>query len=117
MRAGRDLDALVAEKVMGTDVGDIFYDATHQEIMPSVPSYSTDMAAAWQVVEHLLAKGRPLALQAPGSYDMNEEYHQFTRWMAGFSGGVGFTEEVEADTAPLAICLAALKAVGVKLDD
>lgn len=43
MQAGREMDALIAEKVMGYRAADIV----------SVPEYSTHIAAAWQVVERM----------------------------------------------------------------
>ena len=51
MEAGREMDALVAEKVMGLSY--ILFDGTdpHQEEL--TPHYSTDIAAAWEVVEKL----------------------------------------------------------------
>lgn len=62
MKAGREMDALVAEKVMGwTDRHGEFAippdTSPHRgaiRYMPEkVPPYSTDISAAWQVVEKL----------------------------------------------------------------
>jgi hypothetical protein len=67
--------------------------------------YSTDIAAAWEVVEHLRRNGRFVQIDLFGydgedwrvcvSVDEPEKY-----------------EAAEAETAPLAICLAALRAFG-----
>ena len=61
-----------------------------------VPEYSTDIAAAWEVVEKLRPTGPKLSIHAARlGYDV--EY------------GPGWF--VSAPTAPLAICRAALKAI------
>ena len=100
MEAGRELDALVAEKVMGAKV--VFVE--------NVPYYSTDIAAAWEVVNHLLCHGWD------EKYFFRLHYDNVDLWDASFykessSDGGGPDVWGTADTAPLAICLAALKAV------
>ena len=95
MKAGRALDKLVAVEVM--DHGFESY----------IPHYSTDISAAWEVVEKLMEKkfsdGRPeqqLCLNGHGA----------PKWQAWFHPN---TETLSfGDTAPHAICLSALKAVG-----
>lgn len=126
MDAGRELDALVAEKVMGFNkVTEIVVDHEPPHELyrapdgrgyyPNrIPLYSTSIADAWQVVEKLAREGKHLALQAPGSLDMNECYRRFKQWTADFTYDID--SEGRADTAPLAICLAALKAVGYHFD-
>lgn len=113
MEEGRDLDALVAEKVMGWK----YYPAsagTMQPINPPYwinpdrqsldaiedwpPSYSTDIDAAWEVVEKLA-----------GTFRL--EYEKYSDWDCEL--GLG---SAHAKTAPLAICLAALKAVGCEVE-
>jgi Phage ABA sandwich domain len=94
MPAGRSLDFLIAERVM------------HEDVMKSqfAPMrYSTDIADAWQVVEKLREQGFPLhiqCLQNPQNPYGVAGYHDLRTdaW-------------IWADTAPLAICRAALKAV------
>jgi hypothetical protein len=133
--AGRELDGLIAEKLMGwfrvedhringisfgpalwhSDLGD--------PMNPSpggfgVPFYSTDISAAWEVVEKLRQEnfflritpteegyrvtarsdeGLPLAIdKKTGDYDWNSKYSE---------------AYADAPTAPLAICRAALRAV------
>lgn len=141
LKAGRELDALVAEKVMGwpheqmlVGIG-TFYDAMHLEpsraayrrrshvdrfwerwspsgsevvVSDTVPSYSTDIAAAWEVVEHL-----PLTWW-PEVGRMQDGSSWYCELCLGSPdpAGVGPAIRVVAATAPLAICLAALKAVG-----
>lgn len=99
MIAGRDLDALIATKVMGLPVWRDEYETIY-------PPYSVDIAAAFEVVEKLRAQGLTVTISTPlpdcKSWDVRGWNSQTNdnRFIA------------HADTAPLAICLAALKAVG-----
>lgn len=113
MPAGREMDALVAEKVMGcwvkvrtlgTDSPTRLWscgctgEKSHNGPAGSgLLPYSTDIAAAWEVVEKL---ARPLTLV----------FHHDGRWDCTFAGG----EHALGDTAPLAICRAAAKKGEVK---
>jgi hypothetical protein len=108
MKAGRELDALIAEKVMGTNVFDFkglpsYWDAN---IRRDIPHYSTNIADAWLVVEKLVKQCYQfgLANESDGKY-----------FCSLFFDGAGTFEE-SAETAPLAICLAALKACGVEVE-
>lgn len=75
--------------------------------------YSTDIAAAWLVMEKLCARYSNLSLHAAngwglscGRIDVNfesEERELIEQW----------TAPINADTAELVICLAALQSVGV----
>lgn len=119
MKAGRELDTLVAEKVMGWEAtaDGLYWDARQKRtrlVLGSViakkreemgiengPGFvfapSTDIAAAWEVVE----KADLWSLYGSigdGPY----------RACIQFEDREGL---MTADTAPLAICLAALKAV------
>lgn len=128
MKPGRELDALVAEKVMGwvkleahpaphtlfhpnfgkpgnpNYAGPWFY---HPDWTPEkgghpngqvIPAYSTDIAAAWLVVERLGTNFRELVHLRPG-------------WQATVTKANNYY--AVADTPALAICLVALKAWGV----
>lgn len=114
LSAGRELDALVAEKVMGCTLrwdtwrgtgeryphcactdgagphscGD---EVWHEELA----YYSTEIAAAWTVAEHMRSNLRSVQVCAA-----------LGGWWAHISHASEF-----ADTAPHAICLAALAAV------
>lgn len=126
--AGPELDARVAEKVMGLPPDQWRHDAPgcedtyynqctkcgatqdskfsefyDQEVCPEPAPYSTDIAAAWLVVEKLGVDGFMLHKSPVGSY-----------WRAKFHAAELVMEQpyVLADTAPHAIALAALKAVG-----
>lgn len=104
--AGRELDALVAEKVMGwtrcdhRDLEDGLWwcrgDGAH--IWPADWTPSTDIAAAWQVVERLVAL-------------TNWEVQVFAKRHARYVVHASPFVVTEADTAPLAICRAALAAL------
>ena len=77
-----------------------------------VPSYCVEMSAAWRVVERLLGMGWAVEVSV---------------WPGGESAWCNIQRDIEdstlddrvirmpCDTAPMAICLAALKAVGVEL--
>jgi len=137
MNAGRELDALVAEKVMGCKWGEfhntpdepgrwedhkflvdpdgnkvavrwktknlLTWDMCHYWPSRPLRPYSTDIAAAWEVVEKFISEGV--------SIYRDDRQPSKGKWYALFGDGCG----VEADTVPLAICLAALKAVGVEV--
>jgi len=113
MEAGREMDALVAEKVMGHTVG---RDATLETFYPQYTTtvetsegftilahYSTDISAAWRIVEKFKSDARIGISMA----DYTNGGYCFT-----FFGPGNFDEyECDAPTAPLAICRAALLAV------
>jgi len=96
----RELDYSVYTKVMG--LVDWETDKTYWE-KDAIPHYSTDIAAAWQVVEKF---------QSSGEYEIVMRF--LTTWIVSIFGlGGNLTDvQVQGDTAPLAICLAALRAVG-----
>lgn len=142
MPAGREMDALVAEKVMGWRAwaerrGDYTYivfqlpgerepfakyrnpEAERARYAPiafadidemkhvvcDIPRYSTEIAAAWEVVS-ALGERAPF----PQYLEVANRYSD-AAWIAKvFEGGV-MVAEAYADTAPLAICRAALAAV------
>jgi hypothetical protein len=136
VKAGRELDALVAEKVMGwepvndPDTGLWWrvpkggYNPSGFQSEDAPPAYSTDIAAAWQVVEKIT---RPLANIRNGEWCLDrlgyrccehDEDGVHGEWRCSFRAYKGEDDEwvhVTASTAPLAICLAALKACGVEV--
>ena len=70
--------------------------------------YSTDIAAAWEVVEHLRKPPREWGFKIMGDRNFPA--------LCTVAGGVPMAH-VEGDSVPHAICLAALKAVGVLGND
>jgi hypothetical protein len=139
---GRALDALVAEHVMGLMVKPITFidgrgprpergtvgkpykmaDGRMGVSALIIPSYSTEMAAAWEVVEKITqsiveAKEGQWWLDGLGFNPDDTSDPRTDRWRCWFTserGGARIEASAEADTAPLAICLAALRAVGVQ---
>lgn len=121
MEAGRELDEIVAEKVMGwtyieTDIATIWSNADYTLDIDALPLFSTDIAAAWQVVEHFRTMfphdEQPMVLSMfHGKWQCavacSTDAHAYELY-------IGY--EVEAETAPLAICLAALKAKNIGVD-
>lgn len=120
---GRELDALVAEKVMGwtgvhlvhggTGTSSYYVGRTPRGVFVVRP-YSTDIAAAWQVIE---------AMRQRNYYaEISEHISDPERQCAMFASRAGHYDSYErcwenehqvcTATAPHAICLAALKAVG-----
>jgi hypothetical protein len=119
MKAGRELDALVAEKVIGlTDFywlsGELHHEARYKQLL--VPHYSTNISDAWQVVEKLdhnvtLEKFNTFTLDFNNAKQIEKYEYRATAWCDGHRG-ISYEEE----TAPLVICLSALKAKGVDID-
>lgn len=120
MKPGRELDALVAEKVMGLTVrsegryhvGPCFSEEGHHEDI--VPYYSTGIAAAWEVVEHFnetMPKTWAFSLFGSGNDWHVEIDSNDGRFL---QNGPSIQVFEHAETAPHAICLAALKSVGVE---
>lgn len=126
--AGRELDAEIAEKVMGCNVfrsrgneeipADVFchcdgtahmyswFDRDCSITPPMLAFYSTDIAAAWLVVEKAIDRGLDVRVEADWTAaDVAYHCHIYD----SRSG------DIEADaweaTAPLAICRAALLAM------
>lgn len=128
LRAGRELDAKIAEQVMGwEDVQSGCYTPTGQEWCGTrrddpgpwgtyrhfVPRYSTQIAAAWEVVTHLETQGFRLAnLRCPHPdmrYDQGLWAANFVR--DEFREGRWQTDLCEdgwGETPTEALCLAAL---------
>jgi hypothetical protein len=108
MKPGRELDALISKKVMGIK---------HEDVKPIAigfktgeftgPYYSTDIAAAWDVVEKL--SGYDFEI----SKDYDEVMHNCLFRLEEFieSDVRNHTWQANGESAPHAICLAALRAI------
>lgn len=97
MKAGRELDALIAEKVRGWIV---FNKGTFLEYHRNLPPFSTDIAAAWEVVSLFVAKQVTVVIR-------QSEDDGF--WVVGFDEHWAHSPSISE-----AVCLAALKAAGYK---
>jgi hypothetical protein len=135
MPAGREMDALIAEKVMGWiysdsweqlvpsghadppiwsdwewDIEELTYvkhpinmmgGVSYRGDKPYIPEYSTNISAAWKIVEKMINDG----------YDIVDIWHENVvdvgwamEWIKDGNGD----NSIGSDTAPLAICKAAL---------
>jgi hypothetical protein len=105
----RERDALVAEKVMGFNKSDLdFMGEIHVEkdgIHRELPHYTTDIAAAWEVVEKLNCQGYRVEIVCGSQGDT------YVTFVIG-----GIRCRVDCYNLKEAICLAALKAVGVEIE-
>lgn len=95
MEAGRDLDALIGEKLFGRK-SDYFKYAwgtclCFEDNRSDVPHYSTDIKAAWEVIDNF--RDDNFSIQENG-----------THWKVYFG-----TQWAGSESAPHAICLAALR--------
>ncbi len=112
--AGRLLDRQVAEGVLNAVVetdaqGGLYVPTDNGGFM--LPEYSEDIAAAWTVVKMMFARG----------WDMELQLYQDEKGSAAYRVTISRIEHQEigslefADTAPLAICKAALMAMKLKI--
>jgi hypothetical protein len=122
LEAGGQLNALVAEKVMGWT--GINHDALNRGGWPPpyrppsmvgwqlVPEYSTDISAAWEVVEKVSSRNQDtIVVITRNSLDGKRMGGEDAYFCTIEDVSDGIEEwETSADSAPLAICRAALKA-------
>lgn len=115
----RERDALVAEKVMGFTVTDwptgksfpvtsaIAAGVLSERQESRIPHYTTQIAAAWEVVEKLRREKMLVTVVSDEDGGWNAEMWDYNNRQSG---------EVFAESAPEAICLAALRACGVEIE-
>ena len=124
MKPGRELDALIAEKVMGIDLSEVpppeagsilpheywkqFHKGVGSPRMIPKP-YSTSIEAAWLVVDSF-AKEDEISISH--MYKAHKDESTTNYWECFIETDGEKRLIAEAQTAPHAICLAALKAVG-----
>ncbi|AIQ61843.1 hypothetical protein PSTEL_00555 [Paenibacillus stellifer] len=109
MEPGRLLEAKVAELVMGLDMVEgqlphlprYFLSDYEKTIHRDVPLYSSDISAAWEVVEHMKSKNWEFIIASE-----DEKIDVTFYWDVHRMEGAVFV-----GTAPQAICKAALLAV------
>ncbi len=116
--AGRELDALVAAKVMGRPKfqpgkGPVAQRPLEELSMRMyadripVPHYSAEIGAAWQVVERMRALGWEVVVDTRSG-----------KWLVQFLSSDGRQHSAaSADLAPLAICRAAIAALNAASAD
>lgn len=112
MPAGREMDILVAEKVMGWtrkyvgEFGNQIWDSPSQGayLEDAIPNYSTDIASAWEVVEKMKEEGFQFVIGT------SELFGKPVRYFVEFKKeGTAFSHNrVYTDTVPLAVCRAAM---------
>lgn len=104
MEAGRGIDLLIEEKVMGISAkpGTIGADFKKLCIRPYGKRYSTDISAAWEVVEKM---------NAYWHYELFMHSGDGRKEASFIDSRKDKYVKAKAETAPMAICLAALKAV------
>jgi hypothetical protein len=126
VKPSRELDALVAEKVMGLEWAAFYtssaYGAWYSKTnlgprtkekgqlprpdFDSLPAYSNDISAAWEVVEKI-------APACDGEFRLErDESGQWECEIGYHVADACYPRIAKGETAPHAICLAALKAVG-----
>lgn len=106
MKAGRELDRLVGEKVMNYD-----YDKFMREVGEHIHFYpSTNIADAWLVVEKLKNDIHWFGI------DMFKDGYRCIFRVRNKPIDEDWVESF-APSAPLAICLAALKVVGAEVNE
>lgn len=117
MKPGIELDALVAEKVMGwtekrLDHNKYLFEACG---LSSVPRYSTDIAAAWEVAQKIKDKDEDNNFVIHISQSKNHECTAEVRYVDNSDPDdpiLAGPFYLLGETPSHAICLAALKAVG-----
>lgn len=120
MPAGRGMDALIAEKVMGNS--EYYYYCPHFDdkgrmlsfcSCPELPRFSTDIAAVWLLAEKL---GFVIGPEWSGGFDsVRVGWCVYRDWISAaadtWSNDADAHSLAMAPTAPLAICRASLIAV------
>ena len=105
----RELDTLVAEKVMGWTLYD---EETHTFLTPaggiSMGRFSTDIQAAWDVVEKMASKGFDFESRSMDSCHPDPDRHA-----AKFRARLDAGWDEYGPSMPKAICIAALKALDI----
>lgn len=131
MQAGREMDALVAEKVMGYVLSDIsmptypkykLFDIDSGEFSgysKVVPDYSTYLAAAWEVVKEMKKQGWSFRY-SNNAYADTQHAAAFYKGLRGIGRDILGGDYIYndnawdiANTECLVICRAALRVVGV----
>jgi len=112
LEPGPELDRLVAERVMEWKEGQKILQSLECGIgilgEKALPRYSTDIAAAWEVVKKMLDSGWGCEIYSPNNPYALED---IDKWFVVFAKSELLDYRAKASSAPLAICRAALLAV------
>jgi hypothetical protein len=113
-----ELNGSAAFQYLGVRPGEVPSKYTGYKPSYTIPQYSIDIAAAWEVVEKLKALVDDLEIEISSSSEYPEEWEvsvKYFKWCEGEEQQYGpfyFTEK----TAAHAICLAALKTIGATFE-
>lgn len=109
-QAGHELDTFVAERIMGWKDKGLYWLRGGEKYLDKpelgkkfTPPFSTDISAAWEVVEKIQDYQKP----PQAGHPLRLEYHW---WVNKWWACIGSSEDL-VEAVPLAICRAALKAV------
>lgn len=133
-KPGRSLDVLIAENIFREKVYEVnlgnkkyprmafcytknptFYDdcgETKYWEENFVPNYSADIKEAWKIVKHL--NGPKMAFSLATCWDQMKTFKYIAKWE--FWGKPHFEFAMDK-SAPKAICLASLKALGIEVNE
>lgn len=121
MQPGRELDAEIARRVFGREVipgGGYAHDYSFTDYPAvEVPHYSTDMAAAWLIVEHFRTRRYNIFPSAECGWQSPPgmpEHAVTIEWMVDEPAVIESVHGAGA-TMPLTICLVALQARGERV--
>lgn len=116
MEAGKEIEKLIAELVFNLEIiqhddgpNPPYYCYVDGDnwLAPSVEPYSRDIAAAWRVVEKFLSLNDEHVFHVFSPAELRKEWYAGCGIPGRDGAGHGY-----ADTAQLAICRAALQAMG-----
>lgn len=128
LKPGRELDALVAEKVMGWRKTEIAFHGSilispcgslgipeNDEIKLALPRYSASIEASWEVadkimIESIIKTEKGYVAKVVGKYYTGES--AWPRVNEYYETSLYEDSIIIGETIPHAICLAALEAVG-----
>lgn len=118
LQAGRELDIMIAERLMGQIWRGGNPIAGYEGKWPWPYPYSTDIKAAWEMVEKMNPVHPLILTFRPTEKDWWVMLPDESRHPKGQRGhGPNCFVQAFADTAPLAICRAALKTMEVKSNE
>jgi hypothetical protein len=105
--SGRELDLLVAEKVMEHKIDSFGFERTNDYDGTDLKNYSTDISAAWEVVEKI-----------ENYFELTKIVIEPTKTKTIYTANILIGNNSfrgHSQSAPHAICLAALRATGIEI--